>query len=155
MGRQIGAVKPSEDRRPRSIADDLLTSERYAPLWLVPRLLLGFLSLKTGWAALQGPATGPEQFNQPLALLLTLAGIALILGLFTAPAALVAGCLSAGMWANQSPAIGAGYLALAIVLLLAWKTAGWFGLDRWVLPLLGLTGHRGALLRRDGTSSWR
>ncbi len=154
MGRQVRAVKPSGSRRYRSIGGDLLASERYAPLWLVLRLLLGFLSLKIGWAALQGPATGPVQFNQTLALLLTLAGIALILGLFTAPAAFVAGCLSAGMWANQSPAVSAGYLALAIVLLLAWKTAGWFGLDRWVLPLLGLTGHRGALLRRDGNRPW-
>lgn len=26
---------------------------------------------------------------------------------------------------------------IAIVLILAWKVAGWYGLDRWVLPRLG------------------
>lgn len=28
-------------------------------------------------------------------------------------------------------------LTLALVLLLTWKTAGYYGLDRWLLPLLG------------------
>ena len=28
-------------------------------------------------------------------------------------------------------------LVLAIALILAWKTAGWYGLDRYLLPLLG------------------
>ncbi|MFA9404074.1 MAG: hypothetical protein ACERKY_13540, partial [Anaerolineales bacterium] len=28
-------------------------------------------------------------------------------------------------------------LAIAIFLILAWKTAGWWGIDRWLLPMLG------------------
>jgi thiosulfate dehydrogenase [quinone] large subunit len=28
-------------------------------------------------------------------------------------------------------------LLIGIFLILAWKTAGWWGLDRWMLPLLG------------------
>lgn len=28
-------------------------------------------------------------------------------------------------------------LVLMIILLLAWKVAGWYGLDRWLLPILG------------------
>jgi thiosulfate dehydrogenase (quinone) large subunit len=28
---------------------------------------------------------------------------------------------------------------------LAWKTAGWIGLDRWLLPLLGMPWRGGAL----------
>jgi thiosulfate dehydrogenase [quinone] large subunit len=35
---------------------------------------------------------------------------------------------------------------LAILLMLAWKTAGWLGLDRWVLPLLGTPWWRGRIL---------
>ncbi len=27
--------------------------------------------------------------------------------------------------------------AIAVVLILAWKVAGWYGLDRYLLPLLG------------------
>jgi len=27
--------------------------------------------------------------------------------------------------------------AIATFLVLAWKTAGWYGLDHWVLPVLG------------------
>ena len=26
---------------------------------------------------------------------------------------------------------------IGVFLILAWKTAGWYGLDRWVLPLVG------------------
>ena len=37
---------------------------------------------------------------------------------------------------------------LAIVLMLAWKTAGWIGLDRWVLPIVGKPGARGPLRGR-------
>jgi thiosulfate dehydrogenase [quinone] large subunit len=28
-------------------------------------------------------------------------------------------------------------LTLAVLLILAWKVAGWYGLDRWLLSLLG------------------
>jgi thiosulfate dehydrogenase [quinone] large subunit len=28
-------------------------------------------------------------------------------------------------------------LTLAVLLMLAWKVAGWYGLDRWLLTLLG------------------
>jgi thiosulfate dehydrogenase [quinone] large subunit len=27
--------------------------------------------------------------------------------------------------------------AIAVLLVLAWKVGGWYGLDRWLLPLLG------------------
>jgi thiosulfate dehydrogenase [quinone] large subunit len=33
--------------------------------------------------------------------------------------------------------------ALAIVLILAWKVAGWYGLDRWLLPLVSTPWQRG------------
>jgi hypothetical protein len=29
------------------------------------------------------------------------------------------------------------------LLILAWRNAGWWGLDRWVLPALGTPWHRG------------
>ena len=33
-------------------------------------------------------------------------------------------------------------LMLAVLLVLAWKVAGWWGLDRWLLPLLGTPWYR-------------
>lgn len=64
-------------------------------------------------------------------------GVGLILGVFTGIAAffgmfmnlnfLLAGTVSV------NPVIG----SLAILLVLAWKVAGWWGLDRWLLPRLG------------------
>jgi thiosulfate dehydrogenase [quinone] large subunit len=39
-------------------------------------------------------------------------------------------------------------LLLAILLVLAWKTAGWWGLDRWALKLLGTPWRPGVVFRR-------
>jgi thiosulfate dehydrogenase [quinone] large subunit len=41
-------------------------------------------------------------------------------------------------------------LAIAILLVLAWKTAGWWGLDRWVLPALGTPWRPGLIFRHQG-----
>jgi thiosulfate dehydrogenase (quinone) large subunit len=40
-------------------------------------------------------------------------------------------------------------LALAILLVLAWKIAGWWGLDRWVLPLLGTPWRPGKVFHNE------
>jgi thiosulfate dehydrogenase [quinone] large subunit len=42
--------------------------------------------------------------------------------------------------------------AAVVWLVLAWKTAGWIGLDRWLLPLLGMPWRGGVLF--DGGSEW-
>jgi len=42
-------------------------------------------------------------------------------------------------------------LALAILIVLAWKVAGWWGLDRWLLPLLGTPWHRVEINEGAGT----
>lgn len=127
---------------------DLLRNVRYAPLWLLPRVALGWLSLQAGWGLLRElPASAGLAGGNALAVGLTLAGIALILGLFTGPAAIVAGVLGAGLWASGNIALAALYLALVIWLALTWRSAGWIGLDRWVLPLIGVAGRGGALVR--------
>jgi thiosulfate dehydrogenase [quinone] large subunit len=41
-------------------------------------------------------------------------------------------------------------LLLAIGLILAWKVAGWIGVDRYLLPLLGTPWHRGRLFQGGG-----
>jgi thiosulfate dehydrogenase [quinone] large subunit len=38
---------------------------------------------------------------------------------------------------------------LSIALILAWKTAGWYGGDRWVLPLLGTPWQPGTVFKKS------
>jgi thiosulfate dehydrogenase [quinone] large subunit len=66
-------------------------------------------------------------------------GLALILGLFVGVAAFLGAFLNwnyimAGS-ASSNGLFGLG----AILLILAWKTAGYYGLDRWILPRIGMT----------------
>ncbi len=124
---------------------DILADVRFAPIWLALRVVLGWLWLEAGWSRLQG-APGPAD---PLAVGLTLAGIALILGVLTGPAAFVGGCLSIGLWDSAGVQVVALLFAAVVWLVLAWKTAGWIGLDRWLLPLLGMPWRGGVLFDGD------
>ena len=123
---------------------DVLADVRFAPIWLALRVVLGWLWLEAGWSRLQG-ASGS---GDPLAVGLTLAGIALILGVLTGPAAFVGGCLSIGLWDSAGVPVVALLFAAVVWLVLAWKTAGWIGLDRWLLPLLGMPWRGGVLFDR-------
>jgi len=65
-------------------------------------------------------------------------GIALILGLLIGIAAF-AGVFMNWHFVMAGAASTNAMLALVgVLLVLAWRTAGWWGLDRWILPLLGL-----------------
>ncbi len=66
-----------------------------------------------------------------------LIGIALILGLFTGIAAFFSGFMNWNFMMAGTVSTNPVLFPLAILLILAWKTAGWWGLDRWVLPALG------------------
>jgi thiosulfate dehydrogenase [quinone] large subunit len=124
---------------------DVLADVRFAPVWLALRVVLGWLWLEAGWSRLQGaPGLG-----DPLAVGLTLAGIALILGVLTGPAAFVGGCLSIGLWDSAGVQVVALLFAAVVWLVLAWKTAGWIGIDRWLLPLLGMPWRGGVLFDGD------
>src|SRR5215213_1750385 len=81
---------------------DFLADVRFAPIWLALRVVLGWLWMEAGWFRLQGAS----ESGNPLAFGLTLAGIALILGVLTGPAAFAGGCLSIGLWDSAGiPAI--------------------------------------------------
>jgi thiosulfate dehydrogenase [quinone] large subunit len=72
-----------------------------------------------------------------------LVGIGLILGLFTGIAAFFGTVMNASYLLGGSVSINPVLFGLASLLVLAWKTAGWYGLDRWVLPRLGTPWQHG------------
>ena len=67
----------------------------------------------------------------------TAVGIGLILGAFVGVAAVAGGFMNMNFMLAGSASSNPVLLILAIVLILAWKTAGYIGLDRFLLPLLG------------------
>lgn len=67
----------------------------------------------------------------------TAVGIGLIVGLFVGIAAAAGGFMNMNFMLAGSASSNPVLLMLAILLILAWKTAGHFGLDRFVLPILG------------------
>jgi thiosulfate dehydrogenase [quinone] large subunit len=64
-------------------------------------------------------------------------GVMLILGLFTGIAAFGGGVLNWSFVMAGTASTNMLMFPIAVLLILAWKTAGWYGLDRWVLPLVG------------------
>lgn len=66
-----------------------------------------------------------------------LVGIALIIGAFVGVAALFAALMNWNYIMAGSASSNGLLLVGAIILILAWKTAGYYGLDRFLLPRLG------------------
>ena len=66
-----------------------------------------------------------------------LIGIALVLGLFTGIAAFAGGLLNWNFMMAGTASTNPVLFVLAILLMLAWKVAGYIGLDRYVLPIVG------------------
>lgn len=77
-----------------------------------------------------------------------LIGLALVLGMFTGIAAFLGGFMNWNFMMAGAASVNPMFFVLSIVLLLAWKTAGWLGIDRWLLPLLGVPWKPGALFSK-------
>ena len=75
-------------------------------------------------------------------------GIALILGLFTWAAALAGGFLNWNFMMAGSASVNPVMFSISILLVLAWKTAGWWGLDRWLMHLVAGRQLAGSLTGR-------
>lgn len=80
-----------------------------------------------------------------------LVGIALILGLFTGLAAFFAGFMNFNYLLAGTVSTNPELFFIGIFLVLAWKTAGWIGLDHWVLPLLGTPWTPGKIFKDSRT----
>lgn len=91
------------------------------------RALLQFM-IDNGWNTWFGPLMAYAEMTVGLLLLLgAFTGIAAFLGAFLNMNFMLAGV------ASTNPVL----FTIAILLVLAWKVAGWWGLDRWLLPALG------------------
>lgn len=66
-----------------------------------------------------------------------LVGLGLILGLLTGIAAFFGSLMNVSFLFAGTVSTNPLLFILATWLVLAWKVAGWYGLDRWALPLLG------------------
>lgn len=66
-----------------------------------------------------------------------LVGVALILGIFTGVAALFGAFMNLNYLLAGTISINPELLFIEFLLITAWKNAGWYGMDRWLLPKLG------------------
>lgn len=184
---QKPAVIPFSDP---PFAQALFSSPRWAWVWLLARLYLGYTWLESGIGKLSQPGwvqTGetlksfweravaiPEAPARPLiafgwyrsflnfllenesytwfAKLVTageiLIGIALVLGIFTGIAAFFSGFLNWNFMMAGTASSSPVMFPLAMLLVLAWKIAGWWGLDRWILPAVGTPWQPGRLFKK-------
>ena len=72
-----------------------------------------------------------------------LVGLGLIVGLLTGIAAFFGALMNVSFLLSGTLSTNPILFILATWLVLAWKVAGWYGLDRWALPLLGTPWSRG------------
>ena len=75
----------------------------------------------------------------------TAVGVALILGTLTGIAAFFGGFMNWNYMMAGTAHVSPLLFVVAVLLILAWKTAGWIGLDRWLLPALGTPWRPGYL----------
>src|SRR3990172_679395 len=169
------------------VTRSLFGNTRWAWLWLLMRLYVGYTWLASGlgkignpaWvdtgAALKGfweravlipeaPARPPIAFDWYRAFIQSLldaeaytwfadlviagellVGLALILGAFVGIASFIGGFMNWNFMMAGTASINPVLFTLSILLILAWKMAGWWGLDRWLLPLLGTPWQPGKL----------
>lgn len=66
-----------------------------------------------------------------------LVGLGLIVGLLTGIAAFFGGLMNMSFLLAGTVSTNPEMLLIAFFLIMAWKVAGWYGLDRWALPKLG------------------
>ena len=156
----------------------LFADTRFAWIWLIARLYVGWIWLEAGLEKVQNPAwTGSTAgvamkgfimgaiakasgehpavqdwyagflnsvvipnisvFSYLVAYGELLVGIALILGIFTGIAAFFGGLMNMNFLLAGTVSTNPILFLFELFLILAWRVAGWWGLDRYLLPFLG------------------
>ena len=77
--------------------------------------------------------------------------LGLILGAFTGIAAFSGGLMNRSFIMAGSASTNGLLFAIATWLVLAWRNAGWIGLDRWLLPMVGTPWKTGRLFYANRT----
>lgn len=77
-----------------------------------------------------------------------LVGIALIIGIFTGIAAFFGAVMNFSFLFAGTVSANPLMALLAILVILGWKVAGYWGLDRWALPILGTPWRPGVLFQK-------
>lgn len=77
-----------------------------------------------------------------------LVGIALILGAFTGIAAFFGAFMNMNYLFAGTVSVNPILFLIQLFLILAWRTAGFYGLDRYLLPLLGTPWQKGHLFKK-------
>lgn len=77
-----------------------------------------------------------------------LIGLGLILGAFTGIAAFFGAFLNMSFLFAGAVSVNPIMVLIQLFLILAWRVAGWFGLDRFILHLLGTPWHPGKLFKK-------
>jgi thiosulfate dehydrogenase [quinone] large subunit len=104
------------------------------------------------WLGHPGPAA---VFSKVIALGETAIGIALIVGLFTGIAAFFAGLLSVSFGLAGVAGVNPVFFVIEVFLVLAWRNAGYYGLDRYILPALGTPWQKGRVFERGSSTNTR
>ncbi len=77
-----------------------------------------------------------------------LVGVALILGIFVGIAAFFGTFMNLNFLFAGTISVNPLLAVLGLFLILAWRVAGWYGLDQWVLPELGTPWREGKLFKK-------
>jgi thiosulfate dehydrogenase (quinone) large subunit len=78
-------------------------------------------------------------------------GLALILGIFTGVAAFAGGLLTVSFGLSGVAGVNPVFFVFEVLFILAWRNAGYYGLDRYILPALGTPWHPGRLFAHKKT----
>lgn len=77
-----------------------------------------------------------------------LVGLALILGIFTGIAAFFGTFMNLNYLFAGTVSVNPLLLVLQLFLIMAWRIAGYWGLDRWILPALGTPWQAGSIFKK-------
>jgi thiosulfate dehydrogenase (quinone) large subunit len=87
---------------------------------------------------------GPAAFFSKVIVLGEIAiGVAMIIGLFVGIAAFFGGTLNFSFGLAGVAGVNPVFFVLEVLLVLAWRNAGYIGVDRYALPALGTPWHKG------------
>lgn len=77
-----------------------------------------------------------------------LVGVGLILGAFTGVAAFFGAFMNMNYLFAGAVSTNPFMFLIQLLLILAWRVAGWYGLDRYLLPMLGTPWKPGKIFKK-------